>query len=174
MGRWKLGDGGAYYDSQDSGPDQVSPPPQATPQPSAGIPPQTSATDQMPDGTLPGPPSPSTPQHPPMQEWPGQIAIDYGQDGGFQWGSPGDQQRRIGSASQLLDWLRGLGLSAGRQRPAVEPKAPGQESGPMLAQRSIGGGAPVSAINGLAQGGMTALGKGATALGAMGRGLFGR
>lgn len=33
-GRWKLGPGGAYYDSQDTGPDQVTPPPQPTaPQP---------------------------------------------------------------------------------------------------------------------------------------------
>lgn len=204
MGRWKLGEGGAYYDSQDSGPDQVTPPP-AAPQPPAGIVLDSTgrttendgwgrdwkngwptsdgvveggATDQMPDGTLPDiPRQGGTPS--PMEPWQGPVTIDFGQDGGYQWGSPNDPQRRLGSASQLLEWLRSLGIgkSLGEGMGGklhVEPKVPGASIGSPLLSRQGGNGSLSAPVSGMARGGMTALGKGATALGSLGRGLFGR
>lgn len=169
MGRWKLGAGGAYYDSQDSGPDQVAPPPAA---------PQTQAP-QVGEATTEPPQAAMSMQPAATQQWQGPLSIDFGQDGGYQWGSPGDQQRRVGGASQLLDWLRSMGIGkniggdmGANQLAAKTDAAPVGAQAPE--QRSIGNGLPSAAGGGMVRGGMTALGKGASGLGMLGRGLFGR
>ena len=185
MGRWKLGDGGAYYDSQDSGPDQVAPPTQA---PGQG----------QPQGQSPGPmgPSAGAGQMPEQQQpWGGPISVDFGQEGGLQWGQPGNQQRRVGNQQQFMEWLAGIGLKPGQMKSQVEPTVGGdlpltgapqpgatqpQQGGIMSSMfgRQVpeaGRGSAGSPMTpGLATGGFGSLGKAATGLGALGRGLFGR
>lgn len=79
-GRWKLGPGGAYYDSQDTGPNQVDPPPQAAA--AAPVAPQPGGYDGSGIGAgLPGTGGVQTPQ--------GQGYVDNAQpaymENGQQW-----------------------------------------------------------------------------------------
>ena len=218
MGRWKLGDSGAYYDSQDSGPDQTAPPPQAAGGMSqSGIPldstgrttendgwgrdwknggrlGEIASAGEMRDGGSP---------------WGGPISVDFGQDGGLTWGQPGDQQRRLGNQQQFMEWLAGMGIKPGQAKDLLAPrpedaqmfggdpsgKAPptqglspqgapqpmGQQGGGIMSSMfgrqvpEAGRGSASSPMTpGLASGGFGSLGKAATGLGALGRGLFGR
>lgn len=79
-GRWKLGPGGAYYDSQDTGPNQVDPPPPAAA--AAPVAPQPGGYDGSGIGAgLPGTGGVQTPQ--------GQGYVDNAQpaymENGQQW-----------------------------------------------------------------------------------------
>lgn len=173
-GRWKMGPNGGFYDPNDSGPDQYTPNPgeMAGQQPA---PQQAQAPEAVPaDAT-----TAMT-----AERWGGPLTIELGADGGYSWGSPGDQQKRIGMAQDLFKFLAGMGIG----KPSVMPRDPSMEPklipntpqptgiGGMIRKRlptdPMGGNIPQAGGAGIGTamtGGLGALGRG----GLMG-GLFGR